>query len=86
MILPAWHAILEQKGLSKRLIPRDVKTRWNSTYDMLNVAVQYRAAVDTVCAARAHGLRAFELSSDDWAIATELRDVLRVSSSFHRFF
>lgn len=49
---------------------------------MLSVAVQYRAAIDTLCAARAHGLRAFELTSADWAIATELRDVLKVINFF----
>ncbi|EIW56576.1 uncharacterized protein TRAVEDRAFT_78090, partial [Trametes versicolor FP-101664 SS1] len=55
-ILPAWHDILEQKGLPSRLIPRDVKTRWNSTFDMLNVAIEYQGALDDLCAAREHGL------------------------------
>lgn len=77
-ILPAWHGILEQLDLPERLIPRDVKTRWNSSFDMLNVAIDYREALDALCATREHGLRAYELTSEEWAIATELRDVLKV--------
>ncbi|KAH9848486.1 hypothetical protein C2E23DRAFT_739549, partial [Lenzites betulinus] len=56
VILPAWRDILKEKSLPDRLIPRDVKTRWNSTYDMLNVAVQYRPAVDALCNNREHRL------------------------------
>lgn len=77
-ILPAWHNILEQKGLPSHLIPRDVKTRWNSTFNMLNVAIEYQGTLNDLCAAREHGLRAYKLTADEWAIATELCDVLKV--------
>jgi hypothetical protein len=30
------------------MIPRDVTTRWNSTFDMLYFAITYRAALDKV--------------------------------------
>ncbi|KAI0653750.1 hypothetical protein C8Q70DRAFT_879145, partial [Cubamyces menziesii] len=52
LIKPAWESICNEKGLGQRLIPRDVKTRWNSTYDMLQVALEYRTALDTVCSRR----------------------------------
>jgi len=39
IILPVWHAILEQLDLPDRIMPHDVSTRWNSTFDMLNFAV-----------------------------------------------
>ena len=32
------------------LIPHNVKTWWNSTYDMLNVAVEYRQVIDDITA------------------------------------
>lgn len=69
---------LKEHGLPQRLIPRDVKTRWNSTYDMLDVAVRYREAVETLCSKADRGLRAFELTAEEWTIAEELRDVLKV--------
>ena len=78
LIKPAWESICNEKGLSQRLIPRDVKTRWNSTYDMLQVALEYRTALDTLCSRREHGLRAFELSSEEWEIARELCETLKV--------
>ncbi|KAL1936981.1 hypothetical protein VTO73DRAFT_2438 [Trametes versicolor] len=34
--------------LPDRVIPRDVSTRWNSTYDMLTVALEYRKVVDSI--------------------------------------
>ena len=36
IILPVWHAILEQLNLPDQIMPCDVSTRWNSTFDMLN--------------------------------------------------
>ena len=41
IILPQWFATLEDFGLSPRMMPRDVSTRWNSTYDMLEFAIEY---------------------------------------------
>ena len=67
-------------------MPRDVKTRWNSTLDMLDFAVQYIPAIDTITGDRDMKLRQYELSKDDWDMARQLRDVLKVSSCFQSFF
>jgi hypothetical protein len=47
---------------------------------MLDFALQYRKAIDAISADREMGLRQFELSVKEWNIATQLRDVLKVSS------
>jgi predicted Co/Zn/Cd cation transporter (cation efflux family) len=60
------------------MMPRDVSTRWNSTYNMLEFAVEYRAALDTMTADREMNLRKFELSKKEWSMASELCDVLQV--------
>lgn len=66
--------------MAERLLPRDVKTRWNSTYDMLDVALKYRKAIDMLCGNKANGLRSFELNEGEWRIARQLRNVLKVSA------
>ena len=78
ILLPAWQEILRERKLEEKMIPRDVKTRWNSTYDMLSEAVKYKAAVKKLCAEEENGLRDLELSADEWETATQLRDALKV--------
>ena len=67
------------------MMPRDVSTRWNSTFDMLEFAIRYRVAIDAMTAAREFDLRKYELAPGEWKIAVELRDILRVSNSFLPF-
>ena len=59
-------------------MPRDVRTRWNSTFDMLNFAVEHIEAINTITGDRDMKLRQYELSEDDWDTARKLRDVLKV--------
>jgi hypothetical protein len=63
------------------LIPRDVVTRWNSTYDMLRFVLTYRTAIDKITADKALKLRKYELDNDDWGIVEDLVCVLEVGLS-----
>jgi hypothetical protein len=67
------------------MMPRDVTTRWNSTFDMLDFAVEHVAAINTITSDRDMKLRQYELSEDDWDIARQLRDVLKVCMLFCLF-
>ena len=73
-----WYKTLAAHRLPPRMMPRDVSTHWNSTFDMLEFAVEYRAAIDTMTGARDFGLRQYELAPAEWKIASELRHVLKV--------
>jgi len=60
------------------MMPRDVRTRWNSTYDMLKFSYTYRDAIDKLTGERALKLRDYELTEGEWEIVKQLRDSLRV--------
>ena len=63
------------------LIPHDVKTWWNSTYDMLNIALEYHKVIDEIMANKALKMRQYELDDEGWDIIKDLR-VLKVSYFF----
>lgn len=67
--------------MSVRLMPRDVSTRWNSTFDMLDFALLYRRAIDEITEDGKMDLRKYELSEFEWLIAEQLRDQLKVCVS-----
>ena len=70
--------------LCPRMMPRNVSTRWNSTFDMLDFAVEYQEVLDLITGNQKMKLRQYELDEEDWEIATKLRDVLKVE--FFLFF
>lgn len=76
-----WRKLVAALKLVVRNMPRDVATRWNSTFTMLDFALKYREAVDQMTSDRMADLRALELDDEEWALAEQLRDVLKVSHS-----
>ncbi len=63
------------------MMPRDVSTRWNSTFDMLDFALDYRVPIDKITFSRDLNLRKYELQDDEWVIAGTLRDSLKAGFS-----
>jgi hypothetical protein len=57
-------------------MPRDVVTRWNSTYDLLQFSLKYRDAIDAITADKTLKFRKFELDEEDWIIVRDLAAVL----------
>jgi hypothetical protein len=78
ILLPKWFSILKDLKLSERMMPRDVTTRWNSTFDMLDFALEYQKALQLITSDLDLNLRQYELSREEWATAQQLRDVLKV--------
>jgi len=54
------------------MMPQDVSTRWNSTFDMLEFAIRYCIAIDAMTAVCHFDLHKYELIPIEWAIAMEL--------------
>jgi hypothetical protein len=80
ILLPVWKACVKKSGLTECIMLRDVRTRWNSTFDMLVFALEYRKAMDTMTADRQNDLRHLEFSEREWEIMGQLTRVLRVST------
>ena len=77
-MLPRWYKILDEIKHHARIMPRDIATQWNSTYDMLVFAIEYCKALDIITSERNMKLCSYELSPEEWDIATHLCDVLKV--------
>jgi len=78
-----WKEIIKEvaptspEKLTVQMMPRDVRTRWNSTYDMLKFALAYRDAIDQVTSERPLKLRKYELSESEWLLVEDLQDCLK---------
>ncbi|KAG1852385.1 hypothetical protein C8R48DRAFT_611932, partial [Suillus tomentosus] len=78
ILLPAWKSILKDLKLAVRIMLHDVSTCWNSTYDMLNFALEYWKGIDAMTDTRKLGLGEYELKSNEWMLVKQLHDVLKV--------
>jgi hypothetical protein len=81
--LPAWRRYCQEFNLKYRIFPRDVVTRWNSTYYMLQFAIKYRRAIDGMTADKSLKLRKFELDDEEWGIVEDLVAVLQVKLPYN---
>ena len=50
-------------------------------FDMLKFSIEYRRAIDAITAERTMKLRDYELRREEWKIAEELCEVLKVRYS-----
>ncbi|KZV81576.1 hypothetical protein EXIGLDRAFT_576533, partial [Exidia glandulosa HHB12029] len=55
-LCPRWKELCEAHKIALLTMPRDVRTRWNSTFDMLEMALRYRPVIDSITSQRDLGL------------------------------
>ncbi|KIK22155.1 hypothetical protein PISMIDRAFT_103021 [Pisolithus microcarpus 441] len=68
ILLPVWKSTLKELRQAVTIMPRDVPTRWNSSFNLLEYALNHRKAIDTVTQRRELGLRKFELGDHEWEL------------------
>ena len=80
---PQWNENL--KPLLIWMMPCNVVTWWNLTYEMLKFAYTYQKAINMLTKDQTLKLCEYELSDDDWSLVKQLQDSLKVSIylSFH---
>jgi hypothetical protein len=76
--LLAWCKTCANLNLKVCLIPRDVVTWWNSTYDMMSFVLKYQAAIDSITADKGLKLRRYRLDDKDWKIVSNLVSILEI--------
>jgi hypothetical protein len=78
IILLHWYEILKELELGACMMPWDVLTQWNLTFDMLRFAIDYHLAINAITAECSIKLRDYELGKEEWKLAKELCEVLKV--------
>jgi hypothetical protein len=70
--------------MTSQIMPRDVVTRWNSTFNMLEFALEYQAAIRAIVGNDELGLDKYGLTAQEWRIAKQPCEVLQVNYILHR--
>ncbi|KIJ15695.1 hypothetical protein PAXINDRAFT_11295 [Paxillus involutus ATCC 200175] len=78
ILLPAWKEILGELKLTVQIMPCDVSTQWNSTFDMLEFALEYRWGIDMITDKWKLGLGVYKLQEHKWTLIKQLRDILKI--------
>ena len=66
-----------------KIIPRPVKTRWNSTVVAIMVSLEIRPALHLLTSTPKHKLTNLALVDEEWTILSDLVSVLAVSYSVY---
>ncbi|KAJ3755208.1 hypothetical protein EV360DRAFT_20087, partial [Lentinula raphanica] len=85
-LLPKWRDHVAGTQFKGLVLPRDVSTRWNFTYDMLAAFLAMREPVTEFLDRSRHGLSDFALDDDKWNAIEGLVSVLKVLKEATMFF
>ena len=61
------------------IMPWNVATRWNLTFNLLEYVLNHQKAVNTITQWQDLGLRKYELGNHEWRLVEQLCNVLKVS-------
>ena len=64
-----------------KIIPRDVSTHWNSTFDVADFMCEYHVAIEAITDKWRLGLTDLALDDHEWDLLKQLCGVLKVCQS-----
>jgi len=67
------------------MMPCDVRTRWNATYDMLQFTYEYKDTINKITDTHEMKLQDYEIEPHEWDIVKQLWDILTVRPSTSKF-
>ena len=70
-----WGRFCRENGKKPKRFPKDVPTRWNSTFHLLNESLAYK---DLLCAFVSNDIPQIDLYPQEWDICKKILDVLKV--------
>ncbi len=68
LALPEWFCILDKLSVDAWMMPYDVYTCWNATYDMLNFAYKYKKAINQITDRCKMKLQDYKIEPHKWDI------------------
>ncbi|KAF8690374.1 hypothetical protein AX14_002970 [Amanita brunnescens Koide BX004] len=83
---PVWKRCLADLKMDYRIMPPNVTTCWNSTYDMLDFTVKYRNVLDKMTSDRKNDLCKYEVDDNDWKLAEQLHNMLEILKEATQYF
>jgi hypothetical protein len=72
LILPEWFWILDDLSLNARMMPCDIHTHWNTTYDMLEFTYEYKEAINQITDRHEMKLQDYKIKPHEWDIIKQL--------------
>ncbi|KIK50676.1 hypothetical protein GYMLUDRAFT_182431, partial [Collybiopsis luxurians FD-317 M1] len=77
-LLPQWQEQVAATDFMDCVLPSDVATHWNSTYNMLATFLEMKDSVSGYLDCSSNGLSEFCLSEDEWEAVQDLVTALKV--------
>jgi hypothetical protein len=72
LTFPQWYQILEALFLDAWVMPHDICTHWNATYDMLDFTYQYKWAINKITDIHEMKLCEYEIEVHEWEVVWQL--------------
>ncbi|KAJ3830446.1 hypothetical protein F5880DRAFT_1468533, partial [Lentinula raphanica] len=82
ILLPKWWEQVAGTQFEGQILPRDVATRWNSTFDMLAAFIRLKEPITEFLDRSSNGLAEYALDNEEWEAIEGLVSILKDATLF----